>query len=283
MLKGLGRRGALTAALSASLVLAFVAVSPVAAIRYGDNDNNDHPFVGLMVAQDATGNPLWRCSGTLLSDTVFITAGHCVAAPAAHIEVWFSAGPEPLGAGYPASGPNRCAGITGYPCTGDVGGDPHENPSWDPGHFWLHDVGIVTFDSQYTGTTTYGQLPSVEQLDSLHAGRSTWFTAVGYGLQAAFPDAAAWKDQSARIRKVGYPWLYQINTNFSGEADLILSDNASSGGTCFGDSGGPNLQAGTNIVLAVNSYGPSASCNAVSYSQRLDTPSVYGFIAHFVH
>jgi hypothetical protein len=24
-----------------------------------------HPFVGLMVAQDAGGNPLWRCSGTL--------------------------------------------------------------------------------------------------------------------------------------------------------------------------------------------------------------------------
>ena len=130
-----GRRTALLVALATSLLLALAVTSPAAAIRYGDNDNTDHPFVGLMVAQDATGNPLWRCSGTLLSATVFVTAGHCVESPAAHVEVFFSPGPIPLGAGYPAAGANRCAGITGYPCTGDVGGTPHENPSWDPDHF----------------------------------------------------------------------------------------------------------------------------------------------------
>ena len=278
----LGRRSALTAAATASLLLVLVAVSPAAAIRYGDNDNNDHPFVGLMVAQDATGNPLWRCTGTLLSATVFITAGHCVAAPAAHVEVWFSAGPEPLGAGYPAAGPNRCAGITGYPCTGDAGGDPHENPSWDPDHFWLHDVGIVTFGSAYGGTSTYGQLPSVEQLDALHAGHGTWFTAVGYGLQAAFPDAAAWKDQAARIRKVGYPWLYQINTNFSGEADLILSDNASSGGTCFGDSGGPNFLGDSLVIAGVNSFVYNSQCAGFSGAYRLDHQADLDWINGFL-
>ena len=50
---------------------------------YGTDDGNGHPYVGLMVAQNADGNPLWRCSGTLLSATVFLTAGHCVEAPAA--------------------------------------------------------------------------------------------------------------------------------------------------------------------------------------------------------
>ena len=39
-----------------------------------------------MVAKDADGNPLWRCSGTLLSPTVYLTAGHCTEAPAASAE-----------------------------------------------------------------------------------------------------------------------------------------------------------------------------------------------------
>ena len=69
--------------------------------------------------------------------------------PAAHIEIWFSAGPEPLGAGYPAAGANRCNGITGYPCTGDVGGDPNQHPDWNPAAFWQHDLGVVTLEFQH--------------------------------------------------------------------------------------------------------------------------------------
>ena len=56
----------------------------------------------------------------------------------------------------------------------------------------------------------------------------------------------------------------------------------SSGTVCFGDSGGPNLQAGTDLVLAVNGYGASATCNATSYSQRLDTPEAHAFVAAFL-
>lgn len=277
------RRTALTVALATSLLLALAVATPAAAIRFGGNDNNDHPFVGLMVAQDATGNPLWRCSGTLLSATVFVTAGHCVASPATHVEVFFSAGPIPLGAGYPAAGANRCAGITGYPCTGDASGTPHENPSWDPDHFWLHDVGVVTFDTPYTGTTTYGLLPTAGQLDSLTTGRSTWFTAVGYGLQAAFPNAASWKDLALRVRKVGYPWLYQVNGNLaSGSTDLILSDNASSGGTCFGDSGGPNFLGDSLVIAGVNSFVYNSQCAGFSGAYRLDHQADLDWITGFM-
>src|SRR5437867_2664158 len=58
-----GRRLTL-ASIIAAVALATIAISPAAAIRYGDNDGNAHPWVGLMVAQNADGNPLWRCSGT---------------------------------------------------------------------------------------------------------------------------------------------------------------------------------------------------------------------------
>src|SRR5215218_1267599 len=96
----------------AAAVLATLALtaSPAAAITDGELDGNRHPYVGLMVAQDAGGNPLWRCSGTLLSSTLFLTAGHCTESPAAHAEIWLAADVE---SGIPANG---------YPKKGDVGG-----------------------------------------------------------------------------------------------------------------------------------------------------------------
>src|SRR5829696_6115747 len=124
------RRKVLFAVFSVLVILA-VAVFPVGAVTDGEPDGNGHPFVGLMVAQDADGNPLWRCSGTLLSPTVFLTAGHCTEAPAAHAEIWFDADVE---SGVPANG---------YPNHGQVGGTPYTHPEFNPGAFFLRDVGIV--------------------------------------------------------------------------------------------------------------------------------------------
>jgi len=65
------------------MALLLGTIGTALAVTNGEPDNGAHPFVGLMVADDAEGNPLWRCSGTLISPTVFLTAGHCTEAPAA--------------------------------------------------------------------------------------------------------------------------------------------------------------------------------------------------------
>src|SRR5688572_26477842 len=80
--------------LCAAALLAAAATTAHAITAGGDLDGNAHPYVGLMIAQDAAGNPLWRCSGTLLSPTIYLTAGHCTEAPAAHVEIWFDADVE---------------------------------------------------------------------------------------------------------------------------------------------------------------------------------------------
>ena len=80
-------------AVVAALTVSAAVVSSASAITHGRPDGNAHPYVGLMVALDKDGVPLWRCSGSLLSATVFLTAGHCTEAPAAHVEIWFAAGP----------------------------------------------------------------------------------------------------------------------------------------------------------------------------------------------
>ena len=61
--------------LVASVVVAGIAASPAGAVKFGAPDTaNQYPWVGLMVAYDEDGNPLWRCTGSLLSKDLFLTA-----------------------------------------------------------------------------------------------------------------------------------------------------------------------------------------------------------------
>lgn len=244
--------------LLAAVLAAFVVfVMPASAITDGTLDGNGHPYVGLMVAQNASGKPLWRCSGTLLSSRLFLTAGHCTEAPAAHVEIWFAADVD---AGRPGNG---------YPNTGDVGGTPYTHPNYNPNAFYLRDLGVVVLDKALK-MSTYGKLPKVDQLDALSPSSSTIFTAVGYGLQKVFPDAASWKDSQQRVRYTASPHLIQINTGFTGDFSLLLSNNANTGGTCFGDSGGPNFVGTSTVIGGVTSYGINGECAGTGGVYRLD-------------
>ena len=257
-------------ALVAVLAAAVVAL-PASAITDGSPDGDAHPFVGLMVAQDSSGTPLWRCSGTLISSTLFLTAGHCTEAPAAHVEIWFDADVE---SGIPANG---------YPLTGEASGTPFTHPQYDPNAFYLHDLGVVVLDEP-VAASSYGALPSLDQLDALKSGKvkqDTFFTAVGYGLQKAFPDAASWKDVALRVRMVSHPRLIQINTGYTGDGSMILSNNANTGGTCFGDSGGPNFLGDSNVVAGVTSFGKNGTCAGQGGVYRVDRADDLDWLATF--
>jgi secreted trypsin-like serine protease len=239
-------------------LIAFAA-TPALAVTDGELDGDGHPFVGIMVAQDGDGNPLWRCSGTLLSPELFLTAGHCTEAPAEHVEIWFDAD-------------LTNATLHNYPNTGDVGGTPYVHPDYDPNAFYLYDLGVVVLDEPVY-MEEYGQLPELNQLDSLATKRGkqdVTFTAVGYGLQKSFPDAASWKESALRIRMVAYPRLIQINTGFTGDGSLLLSNNAATGGTCFGDSGGPNFIGDSNVIAGVTSFGLNSTCAGTGGVYRVD-------------
>jgi secreted trypsin-like serine protease len=254
------RKEALAMALSV-LALFVVAVTPVGAITDGALDGDGHPYVGLMVAQDAAGTPLWRCSGTLLSSTLFLTAGHCTEAPAAHVEIWFDADVE---SGIPGNG---------YPFTGDAGGTPYTHPSYNPNAFYLYDLGVVVLDDPMV-MAEYGVLPTQDVLDKLARRRgrqNVTFTAVGYGLQESFPTPAAFLEHNVRVRMVASPHLIQINAPGStGDFSLLLSNNHATGGTCFGDSGGPNFIGNSNVIGGVTSYGKNGNCAGTGGVYRVD-------------
>jgi secreted trypsin-like serine protease len=238
-----------------------IAVPPVGAITNGALDGNGHPYVGLMVAQDGNGTPLWRCSGTLLSPTLFLTAGHCTEAPAAHVEIWFDADVE---SGIPANG---------YPFTGDVGGTPYTHPNYNPDAFYLYDLGVVVLDAPMV-RDAYGALPGEDVLDGLARRRgrqNVAFTSVGYGLQESFPDPASFLEHNVRVRMVAHPHLIQINAPGStGDFSLLLSNNHATGGTCFGDSGGPNFIGNSNIIGGVTSFGKNGNCAGTGGVYRVD-------------
>ena len=251
--------------------LALLQVGTASAITDGELDGDGHPYVGIMVAQDAAGNPMWRCSGTMISPTVFLTAGHCTFG-AAHVEIWFAAD---IDAGRPGNG---------YPFVGEVGGTPSTHPQYDPSAFFRYDLGVVVLDLP-VDMPTYGMLPSLDQLDALKTRRgqqAVTFTAVGYGLQMSFPDAASWKENNERVRYVAYPRLLQINTGYTGPDSLLLSNNANTGGTCFGDSGGPNFIGYTNVVGAVTSFGINGNCAGTGGVYRIDRADDLEWLATFL-
>ncbi len=236
-------------------------------ITNGELDGGAHPYVGLMIAQDSRGNPLWRCSGTLLNSRIFLTAGHCTEAPAAHIEIWFAADVE---SGIPGNG---------YPFSGDVGGTPYTHPQYNPNAFFLFDLGVVVLDNAMT-MSSYGALPKLNVLDKLATQRgkqNVTFTAVGYGLQQINPVFV----QAKRVRMFATPHLIQINGGIVGNYSLLLSNNHSTGGTCFGDSGGPDFIGNTNVVGGVTSFALNGNCAGTGGVYRVDRADDLNWLATF--
>ena len=123
-----------------------------------------------------------------------------------------------------------------------------------------------------------GKLPAQDQLDALHAGASTVFTSVGYGLQRINPVFV----EAEKIRMYANPKLDQINTGYTGDFSMLLSNNASTGGTCFGDSGGPNFLGSSNVIAGVTSFGKNGNCAGTGGVFRLDRKDVIDFVSQYL-
>lgn len=251
-------------------VLTFSLVGTVFAVTDGELDGEGHPYVGLLIF-DVDGAPAWRCSGTLIAPDVVLTAGHCTDG-ATGGRIWFETDlqghPE---LGYPYGGPTSVEFV-----------EIATHPQFHDGSFVLHDVGIVRLASP-VDRGGFGTLPVVGQFDDLKVGKKTTFTSVGYGLQAAFPEAAEWKDSFLKTRMVATPHLLQINVpGFTGGFSLLLSNNHATGGTCFGDSGGPNFLGDSNLIAAVTSFGINSNCAGTGGVFRLDKQDVLDFIYDFM-
>lgn len=276
-------------ALSA-VVAAMALAGPASAISGDFVRDNEHPFVGLVVFYDANGDFVWRCTGSLLTPTVFLTAGHCAdtVGGAVTARVYFQ---QDAGVNYdpttqvdPVSGyPEYCAnGTLGVTCATS---DQLYNFDFS-GSLTVpdtHDVGLVILD-QPIMLDEYGVLAEANSLDQLATQRGRQdltFTVSGYGLTYKQQEHNGKPNVSFRERLMALSQLVNLNSGLNAGFNLqTVGNGTGQGGTCNGDSGGPVFYGGyeSNTVVGVTSFGLNNLCRGTDFAFRTDQPAVIEWI-----
>ena len=257
--------------LLATLALGLVTfVGSAGAITGNYTKDFEHDFVGLLVVYDDQGEFAGRCSGTLISPTVFVTAGHCVTGTDS-ARIYFE---QDAGVDYdPALGVDP---TTGYPEWGGVTGTPY-NYGFLAGFPETEDAGVVILDEPYhTPSGNYGELPAVGAIDAYATKKKedARFTVSGYGLSDRDPVIVSYRE---RLRATSYMINHVAPIT---EYNLKTTANPAKGkgGTCNGDSGGPVFFEGTYVIAAVTSFGMNGQCKGIDFSYRLDRQEVLDWI-----
>jgi hypothetical protein len=239
----------------AVVVAALTAVSPAGAITNGSPDGNRHPNVGGLVSPTQYSDGTWLyCSGTLISPTVFLTAAHC-AEDGERVGVTFDTAYQ--------------AGDKVY--YGTFEADPLYNQRQsDP-----HDIAVVVFDKPVRGITP-AKLPTANSLSNLSGSQQ--FTSVGYGAYEVTNGPGGHQYLYDDVRGVATGTLNSTNPSW---LRISMNPSTGNGGTCYGDSGGPNFLGTTQIVAAITITG-DAVCRSTNVVYRLDTESARTFLAQYV-
>jgi hypothetical protein len=268
-----------------------IAVSPVYAITGNFVEDNEHPYVGLIAFYDAEWNFLWRCTGTLISNWTVLTAGHCADTEggAVYARIWFQ---QDAGAHYDSV--TELDPVTGYPdyCAAGTEGtlcftsDTILNYDY-PGSLRIpntHDVGLVILDQE--ADLGYAELPEPNFLDQYITARGTQdllFTVSGYGLSYKEQVQNGKPNESYRERLMAEATLVNLNSALNAGFNLQTNGNGKGkGGTCNGDSGGPvffgGIDSGSDLVVAVTSFGLNSLCRGTDFAYRIDQPDVLNWI-----
>jgi len=262
-----------TLALLATLLLA--GTDGAHAITFGEPDGNAHPHVGtLLFVQNGAG--FFSCTGTLISPTVMLTAGHCVEGGGVKNSVTYVRFVEKALQGI-ENYPNtqawldaewiRASAVIPHPKFDDYAAFPD-----------TFDVGLVIL-SKAVRVPVYGILPSRSLLEQVLAQKgkdeNVW-TAVGYGAQGIINPFVS--DEFARFKTTAR--LIELNSTNTGpgsSAKFTNNPGGDGGGTCFGDSGGPVFLQDTPIIGAIVSFG-FTPCIGVDFQFRIDTADTLNFI-----
>ena len=264
--------------LAASLIFGSMLLPPrTSAITYGFVDsNNTFRNTGAFIVKSSSDNQIFPiCSGTLITPNVFLTASHCT--------VYFTQELAPEGYEAYVSldqsipyGPLTSNQTELLPVAHVV-----TNPNYNQSQSDSGDIAVLILAREVQGVTP-AALPSCRLLDQLVARnglKTAVFTNAGYGVQNRVVGGGVpfFQDLNPIPRMFSFSSFNSLNRGY-----LRLSQNSSTGngGTCFGDSGGPNFLtvSGQQLIVAITITGDSV-CRSTNVDYRLDTASAQAFLA----
>ncbi|RYB90161.1 trypsin-like serine protease [Nocardioides glacieisoli] len=278
------RLKAALAVLLTALTLSAMAAAPAGAVTGGTADGEAHPNVGLILYYSADGR--FRCSATLVTPTVLLTAAHCTDGTVGKTLVSFkSVIAEKAPSGFPVAADEE-AGYTQLELekAGFLSGTAYTHPDYSDFtdlDNW-NDVGVIVLDRPVEGITPAKVAP-LGYLDAYAQPKlnKTIFTSVGYGTEVRKPDSGPQTPTAQTYplirRNADQPGqklttqILQLNGN--------VNDTRGTGGTCFGDSGGPTFLNG--YVVTVTSYAYTNNCRYLGGYQRVDIDAAQDWLAKF--
>ena len=228
-------------------------------ITNGQPTGSAYGGVGVvLIDQGGEGTIDFLCSGSLISPTVLLTAGHCLLGPGTVYYVSFVPDVIPLP---PISA--FAVSTTAFASTDD-------------------DIGVIILPAgSTTGIPVYdlptlGLLGELYQRGGLARDRAL---VVGYG------EGRLHGMQTSGLDGVRKVTTAKIQALVGGFIKLSGAEGESShGSVCFGDSGGPMFLANgdPNTVVGVNDAVRHFGCQGYAVDVRLDTPTALGFLSQYV-
>lgn len=266
----------------AILAVVLVAAFPGSALSvWGGAEDTAHPSVGAMYF-DFMNNGVavpdgLVCSGSYAGRSrdgrsdVFLTAGHCLPPPELGIP------PSRLLVSFDRDGRNGVSGaihVIAY----------HQMPGFGHDLGDLRDLGILLLPLGSVGSLPAVQLPTAGYLDKLKADGELQFRIVdlvGYGVIPVWGSAGPTTFDFDGVRRSGtsiVTGLHKAMVHYNQQRNGIGTGS----GLCFGDSGSPQFDHGTLLVLSVTSGG-NGQCNANNVNYRVDTPLARAFLGQFLN
>ncbi|HET7698816.1 MAG TPA: trypsin-like serine protease [Vicinamibacterales bacterium] len=262
------------------LIALLLVTSRARAITYGFVDTtNAFSNTGAFIVKAPGGSIFPICSGTLIAPGVFLTASHCTLfyerdlAPDGYTALVSFDSPIPFGD--LTSRTTKLVTVT----------EVVTNPGYNAAQADSGDIAVLLVDARQTRGITPATLPAAGLLDTLSAQnglKGTIYTAVGYGLQNRVTGGGTpfFEDRNPVPRMYAFSSFDSLN---GGYLRLSMNPATGDGGTCFGDSGGPNFLnvGGTRTLVAITITG-DAVCRATNVVYRLDIASARAFLAPYV-